>query len=169
MSLTTLNAKQDSQLRTRLSGVISNSLFQLIMAVFVILINFFFLLLIITNKILRQLQFFPIALQAVIDIMSSGPPSFLLSLVYLQQHGFISLEIVENLHLSWLIRKDEPLRNWGWCVVEFLRLNFNEVGTALCILVLSVERFILVVTPFRAQTLLIRRNRIIIYVRNQKQ
>ena len=110
-----------------------------------------------SGKELRKWQFFPVGLQAFIDIISSGIPAFLISLAQIEYTKPYT-DGPSNFLYSWLLR-DTPLRNWGWCVAEYLRLNFNELGSSLCILVIACERFILVCLPFRAQEILTTRSR----------
>ena len=138
--------------------------------------NFYFVVGILGFKKLRVLQYYPIWLQCAVDLFGSGFGGLFtyMATIYgtesryaestFEQKAFpIFLSSrVKRFYLK-LINEEMGAYFWMDCFPLILFLRVPEYFTGLITLALALERYILIVKPFRASELLTKRNRVISY------
>ena len=115
------------------------------------IMNSLLLTFIFSTKEFRTWQFFPLVMQAVVDIIGAGATNLLFEWKWKNKLRLLA-ETFQELYPYGEIRLSSPFELYyiegnGSCAIMLLRCLLNEFTTGVCLLVTAVYRYIFVCRP----------------------
>ena len=132
--------------------------------------NFYLMMSLVFTEELRQLKFYPLLLQAFCDFLATGCGGLALYIVEANNYRIEKridrvFQLFANKKFSDFLAVESTLeeRYWIVCMPRVLVLRLSEYFTGPITLVITVERFLMVVKPHSYEEILSRKNRLILY------
>ena len=125
-----------------------------------VVLNFILLLNLFLDSELRQLQFYPVMLQAFCDLLGPGIANVIYELRVSYDNFFLDgeLEFFSNgWPLSSVNRLQESTNDILSCILMYLRVFLNETSTGICVCAVGLYRYIVVCHPLKKVTVTFHR------------